>query len=75
MKDVAVDSGDAGGHAAVGEQLGLPLPGALGIFSTLADFSRAGEWKRTATGTQFTLRNIVDFNDDSNVGDLYKRGA
>jgi epsilon-lactone hydrolase len=31
------------------EQLGMPLPGALGIFSTLADYSRVGEARQIFT--------------------------
>src|SRR3954464_10658238 len=31
------------------KQLGLPLPGALGVFSSLADFSRAGESRQLFT--------------------------
>jgi monoterpene epsilon-lactone hydrolase len=31
------------------KQLGLPLPGALGIFSTLADFSRVGDARQVFT--------------------------
>jgi epsilon-lactone hydrolase len=35
------------------KQLGLPLPGALGVFSSLADFSRAGDSRQL-----FTLKGL-----------------
>jgi outer membrane protein TolC len=31
--------------------------------------------KRAATGTQFTIRNTIDFNHDNNAGDQFTRGA
>jgi monoterpene epsilon-lactone hydrolase len=38
------------------KQLGLPLPGALGIFSTLADFSRVGDARQLFTLNGFPVQ-------------------